>query len=306
MNHHAARHTFSPPFWLRNTHIQTIGSSLFTRAPQIGDGRRVELVTEENVKLEVYLHGETNPQRQVILIHGWLGSADSSYILSAAADLLAAGHPVARLNLRDHGNTAHLNEEMFHSARTREVVDACEQIAALSTHSNKSALIGFSLGGNFALRVCSHTSLPALAICPAINPETSCTAIDDGPAVYRHYFLRKWYRALAAKTAAFPERYDFTAVQNRTNVLELTNLFIGNQLPYPSSSAYFSAYRIRAESLVGKPAKIIAAKDDPVIPWQDVAELGVTTEVLLTEHGGHCGYVPKQWITEQMLEFLAR
>ena len=216
---------------------------------------------------------------------------------------------MTRLNLRDHGNTAHMNEDMFHSARTKEVVEACEQLTGLGSGANESpgsVIIGFSLGGNFALRVCAHTGIPALAICPAINPETSCTAIDEGPAVYRHYFLRRWYRALAAKAAAFPERYDFSAVQNRTNVLELTNLFIGNHLPYPSSSEYFNAYRIRPESLQGKPAKIIAAKDDPVIPWQSVAELSSATEVLLTDHGGHCGYVPKAWMTRQMLEFLRR
>jgi len=301
--------SFKPPLWLRNTHVQTIGSSLFTRSPNIGTGRRVELLTSEAVRLEAFLHGEANPQRQVILIHGWLGSADSSYILSTAAELLRAGYRVTRLNLRDHGNTTHLNEDMFHSARTKEIVEACEQLATLSSGANEtsgSVVIGFSLGGNFALRVCAHTDLPALAICPAINPETSCTAIDEGPAVYRHYFLRKWYRALAAKATAFPDRYDFSAVQNRDNVLELTNLFIGNHLPYPSSSEYFNAYRIQPASLQGKQAKIIAAKDDPVIPWQSVAELSPVAEVLLTDHGGHCGYVPKAWITRQMLEFLQR
>ena len=73
---------FKPPLWLRNTHVQTIGSSFFTRSPDIGAGRRIELLTSEAVRLEAFLHGEANPGRQVILIHGWLGCADSSYILS--------------------------------------------------------------------------------------------------------------------------------------------------------------------------------------------------------------------------------
>lgn len=293
---------FDPPLWLRNTHIQTIGSSLFARTPRLPETTRRELITTEGVRLEVFSHevepGVEEQPGQVILLHGWLGSADSSYILTAAADLLAAGHRVLRLNLRDHGNTAHLNKEMFHSARTQEVVDACVQLADRPT-----AIVGFSLGGNFALRVCANTSLPALAICPAIDPEVSCTAIDEGPAVYRHYFLRKWYRALAAKAAAFPALYDFDHVQNHTNVLALTNEFIGGHLPYPTSSEYFAAYRIRAEMLADKPAKIIAAKDDPVIPWQSVATLAATAELVLTERGGHCGYVPRQWIVSEMIEF---
>ncbi len=294
--------TFAPPLWLRNTHIQTIGSSLFARPPKLPPSSRRLLVTSEGVKLEAFLHDATDQNagdRQVILLHGWLGSADSSYVLTAAADLLAAGYRVVRLNFRDHGNTAHLNEEMFHSARIKEVVEACVQLADRPT-----ALIGFSLGGNFALRVCAHTSMPALAICPAIDPASSCTTIDKGPAVYRNYFLRKWYRALATKAAAFPHIYNFSEVQNIKTVLQLTDKFIGGHLPYPTSTDYFNSYRIRGEMIAGKPAKIIAAKDDPVIPWQSIAELQRDVDLVLTERGGHCGYIPGDWLRNQLLAFL--
>jgi len=288
------------PIWLRNNHVQTIGSSVFARKPELTHATRRVIETQEGVKLEAFVH-ENNSEQQVILLHGWLGSADSTYMLSAAADLVAAGYQVVRLNFRDHGNTSHMNEEMFHSARIKEVVDACVQIADRST-----GIIGFSLGGNFALRVCSQTSIPSLAICPAIDPATSCTAIDNGAAVYRYYFLRKWYRALANKAAAFPQLYDFSDVQNIKTVIELTNKFIGGHLPYPTSQEYFDSYRIRSEMIAGKPAKIIAAKDDPVIPWQSVAELEGDVELMLTEHGGHCGYVPRFWLGDQMLEFMER
>ena len=181
------------------------------------------------------------------------------------------------------------------------MVDACVQLSDRST-----ALIGYSLGGNFALRVCAHTGIPALAICPAIDPATSCVAIDEGPAVYRYYFLRKWYRALAKKAAAFPDLYDFSHAQNTKTIIELTEKFIGGHLPYPTSDEYFNAYRIRNEMLAGKPAKIIAAKDDPVIPWHSVVKLEDDVELVLTEHGGHCGYMPRYWLGDQMLEFLER
>ena len=309
----AASRPFRPSWWLRNAHVQTIGSSLFTRVATLPGSERRVLTTTEGVQLEVFVHkadtGKAGARRKhrVILLHGWLGSADSTYILATAQDLLQAGHDVVRLNLRDHGQTAHLNEEMFHSARTREVVDACVQLAdEAEAQGLPTALIGYSLGGNFALRVCSHTHLPALAICPAIDPAASCVAIDSGTPVYRRYFLRKWYRALAAKAAAFPERYDFHAAANKPTIIELTEVFIGNHLPYPSSSEYFNAYRIYPEALAERPAYIIAARDDPVCPWQSVEELGDTASVLLTEQGGHCGYIPRDWMTEQQLRFLDR
>ena len=294
--------TFDPPLLLRNVHVQTIGSSLFARKPTLPAPTTRLITTQDNIRLQAFIHEVPEGQsinRQALLLHGWLGSADSTYILKTTANLLAAGYTVIRLNLRDHGDTAHLNEEMFHSARTKEVVDACVELADRPT-----GIIGFSLGGNFALRVCAQTELPALAICPAIDPASSCVAIDQGPLVYRSYFLRKWYRALDAKARAFPDLYDFSSVQNIKTVIELTNRFIGGHLPYPSSQEYFDAYRIRADMLTGKAARIIASKDDPVIPWKSVAQLEGHVNLILTKRGGHCGYVPDSWLNRQMLDFL--
>ena len=63
-----------------------------------------------------------------VLLHGWEGSAQSLYVLSLAQTLHAAGFDVVRLNLRDHGDTHHLNRELFHSCRLPEVVGAVRRL----------------------------------------------------------------------------------------------------------------------------------------------------------------------------------
>ena len=65
-----------------------------------------------------------------MLLHGWEGSSDSLYLLSLAQPLFEAGYDVARLNLRDHGDSHHLNEEIFHSCRIAEVVGAVRGLHA--------------------------------------------------------------------------------------------------------------------------------------------------------------------------------
>ena len=60
----------------------------------------------------------------MVLLHGWEGSADSLYVLSLAQLLFEQRFEVVRLNLRDHGDTHHLNRELFHSCRLPEVVGA--------------------------------------------------------------------------------------------------------------------------------------------------------------------------------------
>ena len=180
----------------------------------------------------------------------------------SAATLLAAGYDIVRLNLRDHGDTAGLNQGMFNSARLGEVVDACSQLAERPT-----ALVGYSLGGNFALRVAVATGIPALAVCPPIDPEASCTAIDNGSPVYRHYFLRKWQRALAAKEAAYPNLYNFADAKPFRTVLGLTEHFIGGLLPFETATEYFAAYRLDPAALGKAPTEIIAARDDPAVSY---------------------------------------
>ena len=64
-----------------------------------------------------------------LLLHGWEGSAESSYMRMTAARLLEAGFEVVRLNFRDHGDTHHLNQEIFHSNRLDEVVNAAVEVA---------------------------------------------------------------------------------------------------------------------------------------------------------------------------------
>ena len=96
----------------------------------------------------------------MILIHGWEGSAEAMYVMSTAQRLMEQGFDVFRLNPRDHGPSHHLNPELFHSNRIGEVVGA---VGALAERYRPEALMlaGFSLGGNFCLRVAARA--PAAA-----------------------------------------------------------------------------------------------------------------------------------------------
>jgi len=78
------------------------------------------------VKLEAYFNQATAKAASelVVLVHGWEGSHTSSYMKSMTASLLEAGLDVVRLNLRDHGDTHHLNKDIFNSTMLEEVINA--------------------------------------------------------------------------------------------------------------------------------------------------------------------------------------
>jgi hypothetical protein len=196
---------------------------------------------------------------------------------------------VVRLNLRDHGNTAHLNEEMFHSARTAEVVDAVRQIEARL--DGPVGIAGFSLGGNFALRVARDTGLPAFAICPAIDPPATMWSIDNGSPIYRLFFLMKWQRALQQKETAFPHRYEFGAARKLRTVSDLTDLFVREHTDYPDTPSYLAAYTLTGDALKHTDATVLFAEDDPVIPAAGFEQLPADIRRIPSRHGGHCAFI---------------
>ena len=153
---------YRPPRWLRNAHVQSVlGSSPLRRRYGERSLAEVGAVSTEHLidaGEGVRLHGlhSVMPDRDsrglVLLLHGWEGSVDSSYMRLTAVQLLRAGFEVFRLNFRDHGNTHHLNEGLFHSNRIDEVVHAAREVSRRFPN-RPMAVAGYSLGGNFALRL---------------------------------------------------------------------------------------------------------------------------------------------------------
>jgi len=154
-----------------------------------------------------------NARGIMILLHGWEGSQDSTYVMSHARFLFDRGMSIFRLNYRDHGPTHHLNEGIFNSTLFSEVFDAVRQIA--ERERVPASVIGFSLGGNFALRIARHLKAAPIAnlshifsVSPVIDPVPAAPMVDVNPLI-RRYFVKKWTTSLAKKQACFPHLYDF-------------------------------------------------------------------------------------------------
>src|SRR5262249_22825222 len=147
---------FQPPWPLRSGHVQTMLSSsgvrrvLLPKAAQtVLEGSQPMMVDGgDGVRLTgAYTAQKTQAQSRglAVLFHGWEGSVDSTYVLQTGSRLLADGWDIFRLNFRDHGDSHHLNEALFHSCRIDEVVHALGDIAQRFP-ARLMAVAGFSLG----------------------------------------------------------------------------------------------------------------------------------------------------------------
>ena len=314
---------FRPPFWLRNPHLQSMlastvwrrGRVLARAAALLACQREVLLECGAGVTLQCFVSSPPEGNgRMVVLLHGWEGSADALYMLSLAQLLFARGFGVARLNLRDHGETHHLNRELFHSCRLAEVVGAVQSLQQQFA-GRPLRLVGFSLGGNFMLRVAAqaraaHLELAdVIAVSPVLDPHATMVALHKGIPGYEMYFVRKWLRSLRKKQAVWPRDYDFAALESMRDLEHMTAELVRSHTEFPTLRDYLNGYAITGARLAGLtvPAHIVTSLDDPIIPAVGLAELARPPSLSLsvTRYGGHCGFFERltgpTWLERHIL-----
>lgn len=318
---------FRPPRALRNPHVQSILASLRFRRPWVKRRARALVAAErerifecgDGVRLQGFYSGHGGVgEPLVVLLHGWEGSAESLYLLSAGAELYAQGFAVLRLNLRDHGDTHHLNRELFHSCRLEEAVGAVRAIQD-TYRPGFLGLAGFSLGGNFSLRIAAQAPAAGIAldqvvaVCPVLDPAVTMERLETGWFAYREYFKRKWRGSLLKKASIFPELYDFQNIGALRTLTALTEHFVTRHTPYTDMPSYFAGYAITGERLAGLsvPCQILTSEDDPIIPARDLPRLAHSAALAITvaPFGGHCGFVENlhgpTWTDRQLLRLLS-
>ena len=301
---------YLPPCWLRNPHLQSMLSSAALRRRRGLQALQRSGAVEQTLILDggdgVRLQGvlSTVPGRTArgltLLLHGWEGSTESSYMRMTAAQMLARGFDVFRLNFRDHGGTHHLNEELFHSNRIDEVVHAAADLVR-RLQVRDLVVAGYSLGGNHALRLglrARRAGLPLrhiAAVCPLVDPAGTMDAMERDGRFYDWYFRRQWRGSLQRKRELFPQRFDYDDAVLAQDMRGLIGWLARRHAGFDSAEAYFDSYSIAGDRLAGLdvPASILMAQDDPVIPIEHFRrwQLPTSTTLELARWGGHCAFV---------------
>jgi predicted alpha/beta-fold hydrolase len=312
---------FRPPPGLRSGHVQSLISSSAIRRRVVQ--RRSEALRQagqvwtlnggDGIRLQgLYSRQPDASKGLAVLLHGWEGSVNSNYVLANGARLFASGFDVFRLNFRDHGDTHHLNHEIFHSCRLDEVVCALRDLQD-RLEARQWCLAGYSLGGNFSMRVALRADDAGLdighiaAVCPVINPANAMVSMEQGIRFYERYFERKWSRSLRIKQNAFPDLYGEESWYDIKGLRERTHYLATRHAGFESAEEYFEGYSIAGDRLaaLALPSTILTSADDPVVPVKDFEDLpdNPHLELIISSYGGHCGFL-KNWKLESMAEDL--
>ena len=241
---------------------------------------------------------ETNLyKKKVIFFPGWLGHKDSKYLIPLA-DLLHINHfDIVRIHPIDHGDTEHLNKDFFRATDIQTLIEAVEFIGK-KYQDNEIHLIGFSLGGNIALRISACESINFLkstvVISPVIDPEISMRAMDNTSWILKKYFVKKWRRTLRRKMRL----HNISNVEESLRYKDLekmTEFFTKNFSPHKNVKELFAGYAITQDTInqIKNNTLIYSSVDDPCVPIKPLYNLDQTNNVKFKpqQYGGHCGFI---------------
>lgn len=243
------------------------------------------------------------PSGQIVFLHGLEGSADAGYIASFAQAALLRGFGVHRMNLRTCGGTEELCETMYHSgltSDTRFVLERLQQRAA-----GPRFLVGFSLGGNVALKLAGelgHTDLLA-GVCAVSTPIdlAACVRAMGKPSnrLYERRFLDRLCSRVRRKSQLAPSLYSQRGLEEVRTIWEFDDRFTAPLFGFGTAANYYATQSaMRYLDGIRIPALTIAAKDDPLVPFEIYAHPAFLSNphitLAATEHGGHLGFISRQ------------
>lgn len=137
----------------------------------------------------------------VVIVHGIGGTADSHYCVSAARAAVAAGCSAIRISLRGaDGN----GDDIYHAGLTAdlETLLACPRLRRY----RRVFLLGYSLGGNIALRAAIDQIDPRLAGVVAICPPLDLRAAMENFDRRRFWLHKRLMNGRANRSYAVVER----------------------------------------------------------------------------------------------------
>jgi predicted alpha/beta-fold hydrolase len=305
---------------ISNPHLLTIAGNFWrrkidtTRFP----ARRVEYRIDAKTTVISFEHQPASEAGgQIIFLHGLEGSADAGYIASFAQTALLRGFAVHRMNLRTCGGTEGLCETMYHSGLTSDTRFVLERLK--DQGRGPRFLVGFSLGGNVTLKLAGelgHTDL-LTAVCAISTPIdlAACVRTMDKPSnrLYARRFLDRLRSRVKRKSRITPGVYGLEGLEEVRTIWEFDDRFTAPLFGFGSAANYYATQSaIRYLDAIRIPALVIAAKDDPLVPFEIYAHPAFTSNPCITlaatDYGGHLGFIsrrnPRFWLDTFALNWI--
>jgi predicted alpha/beta-fold hydrolase len=224
------------------------------------------------------------------------------------------------LNFRSCSGEPNRLPRSYHSGETGDALNAIARIRQRVTGPLFG--VGFSLGGNVLLVLMAKAGAQApldaaAAISVPYDLQKCARALDTSGGfgrVYGRYFLRSLKGKAIGKLKRHPGALDAARIHAAQGIESFDEAVTAPLHGFASAAQYYrqsSSGPLIAR--IQRPTLLISSTDDPLVPLPPPADAIANPWVtaLLTEHGGHVGFVsgtlwrPRYWAEKQALHFLS-
>ena len=349
-------HNFVPRRGLSGGHLQTIAGNFLPRTNLLPQGERRRFLVAEHhsgakIEVECVCHwqraatspdhpitrspgspasagvavagvGSPDSAMTVVIVHGLEGSVESQYVIGTGSKAWAAGMNVVRMNMRNCGDTEALTPTLYHSGLSADVGAVAEELIREDSLQH-IAIVGFSMGGNLALKLAGEWGADApkevkafATVSPAMDLAASAAALHSWRNwLYEQRFLRGLRRRYRRKAILFPDRYDLAHLKRFPSLREFDDKITARYEGFSGAEDYYQ--RASSSKVLDKirvPTLVIHSTDDPFIrilpETRKKLENNPAIRWLETARGGHCAFLAEpngydgRWAEKQIIGFV--
>ena len=323
--------SFTPPWWAKNPHLQTILPVLTMVDPPQLSRQRLELSDGDFIDLDwvgdphsIGKSTDKSLDSIIVILHGLEGSSGSHYVRRLLNDCHRLGLCAVVHHHRGCSGEPNRLARSYHSGDTQ---DMSETFAYLQQQFPQAKLcaVGYSLGGNALTKYLGELQADsaidrAVVISAPLQLSACAKRLEKGFST-----LYQWHLIKALREKLTDKFNQGTVVDQASVTLQQVDTlktfyqfdhkvtaplhgFAGVDDYYAKASGFSYLLKIK------RPTLVIHAADDPfmteeVIPLADQCSADVTYE--LHQHGGHVGFIdggsllkPRYYLEQRVISFL--
>ncbi len=292
-------------------HLQTLIGLLNAPAEPPSYEQRVPLADGDAISLQV---SDADAQKQcvVLLLHGLCGSHHSPYMRYVAKEVVDRGYPTVRMNMRGWGSGRGLARHIGHSGRSEDLLAV---LRVLTRTWNRILVIGFSMGGNIALKAAAEADselqnkvAQCIAVCPPLDLLAASQRLHlPANRIYELHFIRRLRSYLAFQQQVY-QGFPRVQLSPFASVYEFDQKVTAPLSNFSSAEVYY-----RQSSALGKldclriPSQVVVSDNDPFIASETAGITYGSAKLIKLRGGGHLGFVTglrpwKRWLEHYLVE----
>lgn len=308
---------YNPPLFFKNGHIATIYAGTFRKVTGLDQEReRFELEDGDFLDLD-WSYSPLTTNKVVVLLHGLEGNAQRHYIVGSAKLLNQNGFDTCAVNFRSCSGTPNRLYRSYHSGATEDLSEVIAHLRDRKKHT-QIYLMGFSLGGNLALKYLGENNKSTHAIKGAVGISVPCDLasaceelLKPKNILYAQKFKKNLLDKLRVKQAMFPERVSNDEINSIENLKDFDDVYTSKAHGFKDATDYYAQCSSKQFlENINLPSLIINAKNDSFLgascfPIEE-AHKNQNLFLEIPEYGGHVGFWGQKNISyaeERALQF---